>query len=119
LGEYWLYSQDHPSIFFCDNETNDRRLHSDESAAGFFKDAFHELIVNGRTGAINPHQTGTKAAAHYVINVDAGGSADVVLRLCKNAVENPFGEADAIFQGRIAEAEDFYSGLQSQIDDSD
>ena len=45
------------------------------------KDAFHEHVIAGKKAAVNPQQTGTKAAAHYQLNVPAGGSARVRVRL--------------------------------------
>ncbi|MEY2466621.1 MAG: hypothetical protein QOD03_1142, partial [Verrucomicrobiota bacterium] len=72
----------HPSeLLFCDNETNVRRLHGQNDAQGFFKDAFHEYVVNGNKAAVNPKQTGTKVAAHYVITVPAQSSREIRLRL--------------------------------------
>ena len=32
---------------------------------GYFKDGFHERIVGGRTDAVNPARTGTKAGVWY------------------------------------------------------
>ena len=40
----------------------------------YVKDAFHRYVVSGSSDAVNPAQTGTKAAAHYVLDVPAGGS---------------------------------------------
>ncbi len=48
-------------MLFCDNETNVRRPQGQAEAPGFFKDAFHEYIVQGNTAAVNPRRSGTKA----------------------------------------------------------
>src|SRR5215471_5747660 len=63
LGVYQLYAEPKHELLFCDNETNKQRLY-DVKTAGYFKDAFHEYVVHGNQGAVNPQRRGTKAAAH-------------------------------------------------------
>jgi hypothetical protein len=58
-------------------------------AKGFFKDAFHEYIIAGNKSAVNPAQTGTKAGALYELNVPAGQSVDVRLRLSSRTPRRP------------------------------
>ena len=48
---------------------------------GFFKDAFHEYVVNGNKAAVNPQQTGTKCRSALHITVPAQGSREIRLRL--------------------------------------
>ena len=38
-------------------------------APGYFKDAFHEFLINGNTSAVNPAQKGTKCAVHFPLTV--------------------------------------------------
>src|SRR5688572_4826543 len=80
LGARWFYCDDTPSLLFTDNETNTARLFAEPNATAFVKDAFHAFVVNGDTNAVNPAQAGTKAAAHYRLEVGAGRSVSV--RLC-------------------------------------
>jgi hypothetical protein len=47
----------------------------------YVKDAFHRHVVNGEPGAVNPADTGTKAALHYVLEIPAGGEQTVELQL--------------------------------------
>jgi hypothetical protein len=68
-------------------------------------------VVGGETGAVNPDRVGTKAAAHYVLDVPAGGSVTVRLRLTDTDLS-----ADAVAAGfdelvdrRRAEADEFYA----------
>jgi hypothetical protein len=119
LGGYTLYCDGQPELLFCDNETNVRRLNGRQDVAGFFKDAFHEYIVGGKKEAVNPQRTGTKAGAHYKVSVPAGGSREIRLRLAASTVSGPFAAFDAIFAQRIAEADEFYGGLQDGIMDED
>ena len=74
LGEYWLYCDGAPELLFTENESNAQRLWGQPNASPYVKDAFHQYIISGRSEAVNPAKTGTKAAAHYVLEVPGGGS---------------------------------------------
>lgn len=145
FGDFQFYCEGKPELLFCDNDTNVRRLYGMTGAKGFFKDAFHEYVVNGNKGAVNPQQMGTKMAAHYTITVPAGGSAQVRVRVAgdglasnntsgspKNTgLESPvnpqagkpalqsFADFDSIFSQRLREADEFYGELQKEIADED
>jgi hypothetical protein len=119
LGDYHWYAEQSPEFVFCDNDTNVVRLYGAEGT-GHFKDAFHEFVIDGNVEAINPQQTGTKAAAHYRIEVPAKDSVVLRLRLTKGAaVDNAFADFDGLMQKRIDEADEFYAGIQANIDDED
>ncbi|MCK7538439.1 MAG: hypothetical protein MZV63_49545 [Marinilabiliales bacterium] len=51
----------------------------------YVKDGINNYIVMGQKDAVNPEKTGTKAAAHYILNIEGGESATVNLRLTKTA----------------------------------
>jgi hypothetical protein len=119
LGDYTLLCDGKPEMLFCDNETNVRRLYSQQDAQGFFKDAFHEYVVHGNQSAVNPNRTGTKAGALYKLTIPAGGSTSVRLRLGKSTNAKPFADFDAIFAARLREADEFYDDLQLDIADAD
>ena len=61
--------------------------------------------------AVNPAKTGTKAAAHYVLDVPAGGSKTVRLRLAAAEIKDAFGGFEQIFKSRIADADEFYERI--------
>src|SRR5262249_51828878 len=92
---------------------NQQRLHGTENATPFVKDAFHELVVHGQAGAVNPAQAGTKAAAHYRFLLGPGESAGVRLRLVDGALTgSPFRQRlDAVMDQRRKEADEFYAGV--------
>ncbi len=119
LGRLWLHAADGPELIFCDNETNVRRLYGEAGASGFFKDAFHEYVVQGRQEAVNPARAGTRSAAHYVRRIPAGGSAGICLRLAREPLSAPFLNFAALMTARAAEADDFYAQLQSRVPDCD
>ena len=62
--------------------------------------------------AVNPNQTGTKAAAHYQLSVGRGETAVIRLRLSNVAPDNPFGPGFAqIIETRRREADEFYRAI--------
>jgi hypothetical protein len=122
LGNYRLACDGNPTLLFCENETNASRIFGQPKAAGFFKDAFHDYVVAGNKSAVNPAQTGTKAAALHELTVPAGQSAAVRWRLTKSdpaPAGGPWDDFDAIFSQRRNEADEFYAGLQQNINDAD
>lgn len=104
---------------FTENETNAPKLFGGNES-GFFKDAFHESIVEGRSDAVNPALTGTKSAAHIIRTIQGGGSTTIraVLRPGGEAGD-PFDGFDAVIEQRLAEADEFYATLQQGIADHD
>ncbi|MGH7991461.1 MAG: MGH1-like glycoside hydrolase domain-containing protein, partial [Limisphaerales bacterium] len=97
LGNFRLDCDGKPTLLFCENETNVRRLFGQSEAKGFFKDAFHEFVVAGNQSAVNPNQTGTKAAALYELEIPPGKSATARLRLSKSdgaPRKNPWADFD-------------------------
>jgi Glycosyl hydrolase family 63 C-terminal domain len=119
FGGYFLYADDEPTLLFCDNDTNARRLFGGEGAKGYFKDGFHEYLVAGQPDAVNPAHHGTKAAAHYQVEIPAQRSARFRLRLARGMLVHPFAEFDEVLEQRRAEADAFYADLQDGLDDPD
>ncbi len=139
LGEYVLYCDSPDELLFTENETNNERLHNCKSATHYVKDAFHAYVVNGKTDAVNPAATGTKAAARYSRTVSPGQTLSFNLRLTSQATAllaaakaqakkgkasrkraaqtpsdsdaNPFANFDAIFKQRREESDEFYDAV--------
>jgi len=111
LGEYTLQCEGGPELLFTENETNIKRLWGHANPSPFVKDGFHEYVVSGNANAVNPEKTGTKAAAHYVLNIAAGGSKVVRLRLSNKPRADTFAKFDQIFAERLAEANEFYDRI--------
>ena len=111
-GKLWLYAQEPAQLLFTENETNTQRLYG-YAGPQFAKDGINDYIVAGKTDAVNPAQSGTKASAHYQQVVPAGGSFTVKLRLANqswSAAKEPLGaEFDKIFEQRLREADEFYA----------
>src|SRR5207249_4223582 len=100
-------------------ETNIFRLYGLNHTRAYRKDGFNDYIVGGRKDAVNPQAVGTKAGAHYVRTVKAGGSATVRLRLSDVQHSMPFSGFGGIMSTRKIEADLFYAEIQSGIKDRD
>ncbi len=86
LPPYRLHCDAPDAVLFTENETNFARLFGSPNASPYVKDAFHEYVVHGRADAVNPAERGTKAAAHYVLEVPARSQQTVCLRLSADDV---------------------------------
>ena len=116
LGMRSLLCAGTPDLLFTENDTNEKRLYGvADNPTPYVKDAFHEHVVNGIEGAINPAQTGTKAAAHYKVTVAGGEQTTLKLRLTDDVLApDPLGAGfDQVVQARIADADAFYGALGS------
>jgi hypothetical protein len=80
-GKRWLLAAGQPELLFTENETNNTRLFNGRNRSPYVKDAFHEYLIHQNKSAVNPDQTGTKMAAHYVLDLAGGQSAVLKLRL--------------------------------------
>jgi hypothetical protein len=101
-----------PELLFTENETNTERLFGVANSVPWVKDAFHRYVVGGESDAVNPDGSGTRAAAHYVLDLPPGGQATVRLRLRESELSGraAFGpEFDRTFQRRIEETDAFYA----------
>jgi hypothetical protein len=119
LGNYHLYTGGEPELLFCENETNTARLSNIKNSPGFYKDGINDYIVNNNKKAINPDKIGTKAGARYVINIPAGKSETIQLRLSSTSHKKPFADFDEILESKTTEANSFYQDLQSTIENED
>ena len=114
LGRRWLYCQGGDgsllSLKFTENETNFQHLFGASNASPYVKDGVNNCVVQGREDTVNPALAGTKAAAHYGLDIGPGQSRTVKLRLCDRPdLSDPLGtEFDQIWQVRIQDADEFY-----------
>jgi hypothetical protein len=115
-GERWLHCEGSPELFFTENETNARRLFGAENSSPYVKDGINDYVIHGAKDAVNPAHSGTKAAAHYKLNVGAGETVVVRLRLTKADLrtKNAFEDFDRTFALRQTEADEFYATVIPQ-----
>lgn len=102
-----------PELVFTENETNWQRLTGAENSSPYVKDAFHDYLIHGKKDAINPAGIGSKAAAHYPLNIKGGEAVSLNLRLSNDPSNtSPFGsDFDAVLALRKREADEFYGRL--------
>ena len=112
LGSFLLHCDGNPQLLFTENDTNNERIFGTPNATPYVKDGINNCVVAGREKAVNPNQTGTKAAAHYQLNVGAGETVVIRLRLSNGAARDPFGnQFDQLIEQRRREADEFYQAI--------
>ena len=104
-----------PRPLVCDNETNAERLWGVEPTADHPKDAINDHVVAG-ADTVSVDGVGTKAALHYVLEVAAGETVEIRLRLAPEGGDLTGGFAEVVEQRR-READDFYADLLGGLDD--
>ena len=121
LGEWTLKVEDSAQLLFCENETNNQRLFGVANASPYVKDGINDHVVSGARDAVNPARTGTKVAAHHVLELPAGESAQIRIRLTGSSeagirltgsseAGQPSGaDFDRVMDERRAEADSFYA----------
>jgi Mannosylglycerate hydrolase MGH1-like glycoside hydrolase domain len=116
LGPFILSCEGDVPLLFTENETNHERLfHGQKNESPYVKDGINDCVVQGRPEAVNPGKQGTKVAAHYQVNIGAGQTTVIRLRLSSSFLdqkETPFGKHfDKVFDDRLREADEFYKSV--------
>jgi len=114
LGERWLCVEGDVPLLFTENETNNNRIYGTADTSPYVKDGINDYVIHGRTSAVNPAGTGTKVSAHHILNVKAGATVVLRLRLMeapRTKSSDPFAGFDRVFSQRVKEADEFYGGI--------
>jgi hypothetical protein len=114
LPDYYFYCDEEVPLLFTENDTNNVRLFGSQNSSLYVKDGFHDFVVHGDTAAVNAAKEGTKMAAHHALNVAAGATRVIRLRLTTRApsgLATPFADFDSEFAARLSEADAFYNSL--------
>ena len=115
LGEFILFCEGEVPLLFTENETNHERLFGQKNESPHVKDGINDSVVQGKQAAVNPDKKGTKVAAHYQVNVGAGQTKVIRLRLSNSSSDQkgkPFGKQfDDVFAERLREADEFYKSV--------
>src|SRR4029079_2781488 len=116
LGDFILFCDGDVPLLFTENETNHEKLFpGTRNESPYVKDGINDFIVSGNQEAVNPAKQGTKTAAHFQMEIGAGETSTIRVRLTKNPFElngNFFGKSfDKIFADRIQEADAFYKSV--------
>ncbi|HEY3781133.1 MAG TPA: hypothetical protein VGL56_08635 [Fimbriimonadaceae bacterium] len=110
-GVYQIGIEGFPTTIFTENDTNVEKLYGVPNPNPYVKDAFHRYVVNGELDAVNPAQTGSKAAAIYDFELDPGESKTIHLSFAQDSEPLDPKEYQALFVQRIKEADEFYEEL--------
>jgi hypothetical protein len=102
LGEFTLHCQGADELVFTENETNTEVIFQQANLSPYTKCGINLYLVHGETGAVNPAQQGTKAAAIYQLSIGAHGATTIQLRLTKSTVETQAVSADQDFDQILA-----------------
>ncbi len=111
LGNYEMSFEDCPDFLFTENNSNTEKLWNYRSDPPYYKDAFHEYLIHGRRDAVNGAESGTKACAHYQLELPPGEQRVLHFRLnpAGSAGAKSAAEMTALFAQRIEEANEYYS----------
>jgi Glycosyl hydrolase family 63 C-terminal domain len=111
-----------PTLLFCENETNLSRLYGAAPETPYPKDGINDHVIHG-TGTVNPDRRGTKCALWYKLEVPAGGTAELRLRLRPrqtSAKAAALGQQfERVVSARRAEADEFYTELTPKAASAD
>jgi Glycosyl hydrolase family 63 C-terminal domain len=109
-GTRWFVCENPRQMLFTENETNNRRLFASPNAGAYVKDGINDFVVHGALDAVNPEQIGTKVSAHYPLEIPAGGSVSMRLRLTDvRPAAGAGADFDRVFEARRREADEFYA----------
>ncbi len=113
LGEHYLYFLDANDRWFTENETNTEIVTGEPNKDIFTKDAFHTAVIKRKNiTALRNKKTGTKFAAVYRLNIEAGETKTIYCRFSNNLIKKPFGYGfEEIFRTRKREADDYYAAI--------
>ncbi|MGC1184037.1 MAG: glucosidase [Candidatus Dormiibacterota bacterium] len=107
LESYRLQVAGEFSWLVCDNETNSELLFQSPNRSSYPKDAIGEAVLNGDPARCNPELRGTKAAAHFVLDVGPGQSQALRLVWGNDPGRDP-SQVDEICRERRAACDQFY-----------
>src|SRR5436305_1586473 len=120
LGKHWLYFEGDPELLFTENETNDKKLFGIDNRHPWVKDGINDYVVHGAKDAVNPERKGTKAAGHFRLELSAGESITLRLRLADIEFSGQaFDDFEHVFSARQREADEFYAAMIPQELSSD
>jgi hypothetical protein len=117
LGLWYLYGEGSIPVLFTENETNQERIFGVPNKTPYVKDGINEYLLQGRSDKVNPKKVGTKASPHYSLEIPAGESRVIRLRLTTLEPEklrdgSAFGKSfDETMDVRHQEADQFYASI--------
>ncbi|MEP7074799.1 MAG: glucosidase [Acidobacteriota bacterium] len=123
LGEYRLTCEGSSHLLFTENDSNTEKLFNVPNSSPFVKDGINQFVVHGEHEAVSPEGAGTKAAAHYDLDLGSHATEEVYLRLTfqkPDATDSVVSHDEfisgcrKIFDLRKKDADDFYAAIIPQ-----
>ncbi|HWL50819.1 MAG TPA: hypothetical protein VNQ90_00185 [Chthoniobacteraceae bacterium] len=113
LGRFLLLAEGGGEWLFAENETNHERLSGNPNATPYPKDAFHRYVISGEKEAVNPERVGTRVALCRELELGAGESITLRLRLVrlKDEGEEPADASSLMAAG----AKQWFTGFDDVI----
>jgi hypothetical protein len=121
LGVYHLHAEPGARLYFCDNESNTARLWESGDSPRYPKDGIGDHVLHGAE-TVNPDETGTKASAHRLLEIAAGGAASMKVRLTRSGpqeISEALSGVDDLIDLRRREADEFYEAITPPSLDGD
>ncbi|MBA4302539.1 Glycosyl hydrolase family 63 C-terminal domain-containing protein [Algoriphagus alkaliphilus] len=118
-GNYIFTFCSNTDLVFCNNETNREKLYGIPKDQIFCKDGINDFIVSGDRRGLNPQNMGTKAAAIFELEIPAGGSKSIKMRMQHQIEEKPLESSKESVELRKKEADEFYDTIQDRVTDAD
>jgi len=106
-----------PRLLFCENDTNFAGLYGAPATTAYPKDGINDHVVSG-AATVNPAREGSKLACWYRLEVGAGETAELRLRLAQEDAGEEATDLGAGFEATFAlrqqEADEFYAALRPE-----
>ena len=109
MEPFYFYYEDTGEILFTENETNAvKHYHQKPKPDTYYRDAFHKYIVHKKLPGLIDKKEGTKFSPVYRLEVGAGETKTISLRLSNAVVQEPFNNLfEKIFELRKEESNEF------------
>ena len=112
VGKYNLYFDTPHKQLFTENETNMKRVFNGRNEHPFKKDLFNDAVISGNFELAEKNSEGTKFAPLYDLNIEAGETKIIRLRLTTEKLASPFDQGfDSVFSEKITESRLFLESL--------
>ena len=112
VGHYNLYFEEASKLLFTENETNFEKVFNSKNDHPYKKDIFHQSVVDNNYFLATEKSEGTKFAPLYELNLAAGETKIIKLRLTSLELDTPFdSNYETIFGQRKQDCGAFYDAV--------
>ncbi|WP_209400736.1 glucosidase [Pseudozobellia sp. WGM2] len=118
VGKYNLYFEKPSKFLFTENETNVERIFNGENEHPYKKDLFHKAVIDNDFELAEKKTEGTKFSPLYQLEIEAGSTKTIKLRLSKEKIDAPLDEKfEAVFSQRTKESQSFLESVTENSTD--